>query len=205
MRRDGADTGYARGEITRLEQRSYFSELVLVVIVLVFVVSCVAVVNAVHRGLPQPAQLAAAETPNATAIPIVTPTVGIIANVTTSTAAAPTPARAAPTATPGLNLAQYLPVTGSQLSKSPDTYSGKKVQVTGSVYYINPQGDNTWVQVLTQDNVFVDVNFTGQANVQKGEQIKIYGTANGTTTIRAADGRDYTQPFVNPGDIVQKA
>jgi hypothetical protein len=187
-----------------LEQRSYFSELVLVVIVLVFVVSCVAILNAVHRTLPQPATLAAAETPNATATPVATPTAALIASAATS-APAPTPAKAAPTATAGPNLAAYLPVTGAELGKTPDQYSGKKVVVSGTVYYINPQGDNTWVQVLTQDNVFVDVNFTGQAAVQKNQTVKVYGTANGLTTIRAADGRDYSQPFINPGDMIQKA
>lgn len=195
-----------RGADTGLEQRSYLSELVLVVIVAVFVVSCAAVVNAVHRGLPQAAALAAAETPNATATAAPTPSRQLVLSTTSTTAAAKasTPAPAAPTATAGPNLAQYLPVTGAELSQSPAQYTSKKVVITGSVYYVNPQGENTWVQVLTQDNYYVDVNFSGQSAVQKGQQVKVYGTAAGKTTIRDAKGQDYVQPFINPGDIIQK-
>lgn len=184
-----------------MEQRSYISEVILVVIVAVFVVSCAAVVNAVHRGLPQAATLVAAETPDPTNTPAPTPSREIIVS-TTSTAPAPTATPVKPTPTSGPNLAQYLPVTGAQLNNQPDQYTGKKVVITGSVYYVNPRGENTWVQVLTQDNIYVDVNFSGQSNVQKGQQVKAYGTADGKTTVQV-QGVDYSQPYLNPGDIIQ--
>lgn len=194
-----------------MEQRSFISEIILVVIVAVFVVSCVAVVNAVHRGLPQAAALAAAETPSPTDTPAPTPSRQLVLSTTSSAAtsaptaapAKPTAAPAKPTATAGPNLAQYLPVTGAQLTDQAGQYTGKKVVVSGSVYYVNPRGENTWVQVLTQDNIFVDVNFSGQSDVQKDQQVKVYGTADGTTTVQVK-GKDYVQPFVNPGDIIQK-
>jgi hypothetical protein len=187
-----------------LEQRSFISEIILVVIVAVFVVSCAAVVNAVHRGLPQAATLAAAETPFATATPVPTPPRQLVLSTTSTAAKPPTPVPAKPTATAGPNLAQYLPVTGAQLNSQPDQYTGKKVLVTGSVYYVNPRGENTWVQVLTQDNVYVDINFTGPSTVQKDQQVKVYGTAAGKTTVQVK-GVDYAQPYLNPGDIIQQA
>jgi hypothetical protein len=57
--------------------------------------------------------------------------------------------------------------------------------------------------VLTQDNVYVDVNFAGQSDVQKNQQVKVYGTAAGKTTIQVS-GVDYVQPYLNPGDVIQK-
>lgn len=189
----GADTG--------LEQRSFISEIILVVIVAVFVVSCAAIVNAVHRGLPEAAALAAAETPSPTDTPAPTPTRQLVLATTTSSRA-PTATPAKPTATSGPNLAQYLPVTGAELNNQTAQYTGKKVVITGSVYYVNPQGENTWVQVLTQDNVYVDVNFAGQSTVQKGQQVKAYGTADGKTTVQV-QGVNYSQPYLNPGDIIQ--
>jgi hypothetical protein len=186
-----------------LEQRSFISEVILVAIVAVFVVSCAAIVNVVHRSLPQASVLAAAETPNATSTPVATSTPRRLLAATSSTA--PTAVPPKPTATAGPNLAQYVPVTGAQLNSQAAQYTGKKVVITGSVYYVNPRGENTWVQVLTQDNVFVDVNFAGQSTVQKDQQVKVYGTADGKTTIQDAKGQNYVQPYVNPGDIIQKA
>jgi len=96
-------------------------------------------------------------------------------------------------------------VTGAQLDGQPDTYMGKKVMVTGSVYFVRRDGENDWVQILTSDGkYFVDVNFTGTTNVQKNDQVKVYGTADGKTTIKAFDGKDYVQPFINPGDFIDK-
>jgi hypothetical protein len=184
-----------------LEQRSYISEIILVAIVGVFVVSCLAVVNAVHRGLPQAAALAAAETPNPTATPAPTPTRQIILTTTSSSASAATPAKPTPTAGP--DLAQYQPVTGAQLNSQSTQLTGKKVVISGTVFYVNPRGENTWVQVLTQDNVYVNVNFAGQSDVQKSQQVKVYGTAAGKTTIQVS-GVDYVQPYLNPGEIIQK-
>lgn len=170
-------------------------------IVAVFVVSCAAIVNVVHRSLPQAAALAAAETPNATLTPAATPTPRRIPAVTSSVA--PTAVPAKPTATAGPNLAQYLPVSGVQLNSQAAQYTGKKVVIAGSVYYVNPRGENTWVQVLTQDNVYVDVNFSGQSDVQKGQQVKVYGLAAGKTTVQV-QGVNYSQPYLNPGDVIQK-
>ena len=172
-------------------------------IVAVFVVSCAAIVNVIHRSLPQAAVLTAAETPNATSTPAATPTPRPV--LVTTSRVTPTAVPAKPTATAGPNLAQYLPVTGAQLNSQAAQFTGKKVVITGSVYYVNPRGENTWVQVLTQDNVFVDVNFTGQSNVQKDQQVKVYGTADGKTTIQDAKGQTYVQPYVTPGDLIQKA
>ena len=171
-------------------------------IVAVFVVSCAAIVNVVHRSLPPAAALAAAETPSATSTPVVTPTPRRLLTTTSSAAPTAVPVKATPTAGP--NLAQYVPVTGAQLNSQATQYTGKKVVITGSVYYVNPRGENTWVQVLTQDNVFVDVNFSGQSDVQKDQQVKVYGTADGKTTIQDAKGQNYVQPYINPGDVIQK-
>ena len=170
-------------------------------IVGVFVVSCLAVVNAIHRGLPQAAALAAAETPNPTATPVPVPTRQIILSTTSSTATSATLAKPTPTAGP--NLTQYQAVTGAQLNSQSSPLNGKKVVISGTVFYVNPRGENTWVQVLTQDNVYVDVNFAGQSDVQKNQKVKIYGTAAGKTTIQVS-GVDYVQPYLNPGDIIQK-
>ena len=184
-----------------MEQRSFISEVILVAIVAVFVVSCAAIVNAVHRSLPQAAALAAAETPNVTATPAATPTPRRLLAVTSSVA--PTAVPAKPTVTAGPNLAQYVPVTGVQLNSQAALFTGKKVVISGSVFYVNPRGENTWVQVLTQDNIYVDVNFTGPSDVQKGQQVKIFGLSAGKTTVQV-QGVNYSQPYLNPGDVIQK-
>lgn len=175
----------------------------LVVIVIAFVASCTAGVAAVSRGLPRTTALAAASTPSAVP-PTPTPRQTLALNPPTATPAA-TPAPAAPAPTPTPSRAQYAAVTGGQLNSAPDQYNGKKVAITGRVFYIDPRGENTWVQVLTQDNVYVDVNFSGQAGVTKNQSVKVYGTADGKTTIKAADGNTYVQPYINPGDYIDKA
>jgi len=151
--------------------------------------------------LPPAAALAAAETPIATATPLPTPTRPAILSTTSSTTTKAAPAT--PTATAGPNLTQYQSVTGAELNSQSTQLNGKKVFITGMVFYVNPRGENTWVQVLTQDNVYVDVNFAGQSDVQKNQQVKVYGTAAGKTTIQVS-GVDYVQPYLNPGDVIQK-
>ena len=202
----------AGGAATGLEQRPVVSELVLVVIVVLFVGACASVLNAAHRGLPQAATLAAAMTPVAAVTPTPTPARrSPLAVVPTPGAAAPTakppaaPAPAVPTATATPGRGNYAAVTGAQLNGAPDQYQGKKVMLSGSVYYVAPRGENTWVQVLTQDNVFVDINFAGQSDVRKGQQVNVYGTADGKTTIKATDGNTYVQPFINPGEYIDQA
>lgn len=187
-----------------MDQRSLLSDLVLVTIVLLFVVFCAVAIGAVHRGLPAAEALQATQTPLPASTPSPSATrSSILAPLPTPKPTAVATQAPAPTATP--SLAQYQTVTGQQLDANADTLSGKKVVVTGSVYYVDPRGENTWVQILTADRKYVDVNFTGQTSVKKGQTIKVYGTADGKTTIVASDGNPYAQPYINPGDVIQPA
>ena len=185
-----------------MDQRSLLSELILVTIVLLFIVFCTVAISAIHRGLPAAESLAATQTPQPTSTPVATATRGsVLAPVGPATPTAV--ATRAPLPSPTPSLGQYQPVNGADLDAHADQYTGKKVVVTGNVFYVDPRGENTWVQILTTDRKYVDVNYTGQANVKKGQSVKVYGTADGKTTIVALDGNPYVQPYINPGDVIQ--
>ncbi|MCL4544503.1 MAG: hypothetical protein M1118_07895 [Chloroflexi bacterium] len=192
-----------------MEQRSYVNELLLVVLVAAFVVACAAILNVVHRALPTSvsAAIGTPSTSSASALATSTP----LTTLETPTPAAGTRPVVAPSptahptaqATPSLD--QYSLITGHQLGAAPDRFVGKKIAISGSVYYVDPRGSTTWVQVLTADNVYVDVNFPAPESVQRGQQVRVYGIGAGTTVIRASNGNLYTQPFINPGQFIQKS
>lgn len=190
-----------------MEQRSYLNELVLVVVVAVFVVGCAAIFSIIHRTLPNSVAAAIGTSTNSV-------TSSVTATVSSSAFLTPTPASAAaqttkaapsPTPHPTPALDQYQLVTGRQLAATPDKFVGKKIAIGGSIYYVDPRGSTTWVQVLTVDNTYVDINFPAPEAVQRGEQVHVYGIGAGTTVIRASNGNLYTQPFINPGQFIQKS
>ena len=67
---------------------------------------------------------------------------------------------------------------------------------------MRPDGESTWVQVITPDRVYIDASYRGSLTIRENQKVNVYGTGAGTTTIVASDGKRYDQPFINPADFV---
>jgi len=189
--------------------RSWLSEFILVFALAAFAVGCMAVIATVSRGMPTPS------TSQSVAV-AVSPTPGQASAVETRIALTPRPPTPVPTATAGAVLTptaveadvkkQYMPIDGKTLAQQADQLKGRKVLVTGVLFYMRPDGESTWVQVKTPDGVFIDASFRGDLKaIRESQRVSLYGTGAGTTTIVANDGKRYDQPFINPADYVDQA
>lgn len=185
--------------------RSWVGELILVFALAAFAIGCMATIAAVARILPTP------ETTRAVAV-AASPTAGQASAVETRIALTPRPPTPAPTATPQVVATatpsdvelrkQYAPVDGKTLAQQADQYKGRKILVSGLVFYMRPDGESTWVQVITPDRVYIDASYRGSLTIRENQKVNVYGTGAGTTTIVASDGKRYDQPFINPADFV---
>ncbi len=190
-----------------MTERSWFGELVLIAVLGAFAIGCMVVIASASRMLPN---FAAAQS----ATPAVAPSSGQGSATETRIALTPRPptpiptttAKAAATPTEAELKKSYASVDGKTLAQSADQYKGKKIIITGTLYYTRPDGESTWVQIITPDRIFIDASYRGDlGKLRTDQKVLLYGTGAGTTTIVAADGKQYTQPFINPADFVDPA
>ncbi|HLG74746.1 MAG TPA: hypothetical protein VK009_30370 [Chloroflexota bacterium] len=108
-----------------------------------------------------------------------------------------------PTATPPGGIIDVDPKT---LTASPGTYRSRPVRVKGTVFYIGKlEGGKTWIQIVDDNNVYVDGQTTEPvpANVTKGAKVQITGIGAGLTSVTASNGKDYDQAYVDPVDSIE--
>ncbi len=197
-----------------MTERSWVSELILITVLGLFAIGCMAMLVTAARLLPGGSATAAgAKASTARSSPTASPNAVTAQAVAVSTRLALTPrpttpaatATSAPTATPSIEEVKkaYTPVDGQTLFQQSDLYKGKKVIVTGTVFFKRPDGESTWVQIVTADRVFIDASIRGEiAKIETNQKVKVYGTGAGITTIVANDKKEYQQPFINPADFI---
>jgi hypothetical protein len=119
-----------------------------------------------------------------------------IVEATPTTSAAPA-AEASPTIAPG-GLVEVDPKT---LTESPGSYRSRLIKVRGTVFYIGKiEGGKTWVQIVDNNNVYVDGTMSDSpaAGVVKGALVEVTGIGAGLTSVTASNGKDYDQAYVDP-------
>ena len=90
------------------------------------------------------------------------------------------------------------------LTKNPDAYKGKRIQMQGRVFNIQVSGKHTRMQIYvavpggsTFDEQAVVVEYDGASDgIYEKTNVLVYGTSNGTQTGKNRFGGEVTQPVV---------
>jgi len=111
-------------------------------------------------------------------------------------------ASAAPSASAGPLLPSgVIDVQPKQLQDQPATYRSRVVRVSGKIFYVGKvDGGKTWVQIVDDNNVYVDGVSADPlpAGASKGSQVQVTGIGAGLYTITASNGKDYDQAYIDP-------